>query len=94
MKTSIATLMLSSCAALAAPTMAQEPGAGAPKPAMSASMPMDCPMMAKDGQGGTGASQDMPMGKEMKCAMPVKGTTGKPAKSKPGHDHGKFHKNQ
>jgi hypothetical protein len=94
MKTLIAIVSLSAFAALALPAAAQDQAAAPAKPAMSASIPMDCPMMAKSGQGGMGASHDMPMGKDMNCAKHSKDTAGKAAKGKPAHDHGKFHKNQ
>ena len=94
MKTSLAIVTRSACAALAFPAMAQDQGATPSKPAMSASMPMDCSMMAKGGQGGMEPSHDMSMGKDMKCAKNGKDTAGQPAKGKPRHDHAKFHKNQ
>jgi hypothetical protein len=86
---------LSACAAFAAPAIAQEQAAAPPKPAMSASMPMDCPMVAKAGQGGTAPSHKMSMDKDMKCTEHGKDTAGKAkTKAKPVHDHAKFHKNQ
>jgi hypothetical protein len=93
MKSTIAMITLSAFAALAVPAAAQDHAAqdqvaAAAKPAMSASMPMDCPMMSKSVQGSTGASHDM------SCAKPGKENADKPAKGKPAHDHGKFHKNQ
>lgn len=93
MKNRIAFMALSALAALAFPAMAQDQGAAPPKPAMSASMPMDCPM-AKGVQGGMGSTHEMSMDKDMKCAKHGKDTADKPAKTKPAHDHGKFHKNQ
>lgn len=93
MNTPLSIATLSACAAMAFSAMAQDQAAAPSKPAMSASMPMDCQMMAKDGQGGMGPSQDMSMGKE--CAKHGKDTAGKAkTKAKPVHDHAKFHKNQ
>jgi hypothetical protein len=95
MKTILVIAALSACAALASPAIAQEQAAAPPKPAMSVSMPMDCPMMAKADQGGTAPSHEMSMGKDMKCAAHGKDTAPKAkAKAKPAHDHAKFHKNQ
>ncbi len=87
--------LLSSIAALAlgsAAAVAQERPAAAPAAAPAASMPMDCSaggMKRHD----HGAERNAPSAKPMPCA-PVEAASGAKAKSKPKHDHAKFHKNQ
>ena len=84
-------------AAIVSPAMAQD---SAPdKPAMSASMPMDCKTMVQGGKGSM-PRHDSQMqtvgtrGKDMPCSGEEASKSSKPAKAKPAHDHAKFHKNQ
>ncbi len=84
--------LLAACATLIAAsgsTIAQDKAAA---PAAAASMPMDCTGMKRHDHG---AERHAPSGKAMPCA-PVSAAS-KPAakaRTKPAHDHAKFHKNQ
>jgi hypothetical protein len=80
----------------AAAASAQERPAAAPAAAAAASMPMpmDCSAGAMK-RHDHGAERNAPSAKSMPCA-PAEATSGIKAKArtKPGHDHAKFHKNQ
>ena len=81
------------------PAFAQQEAAPATKPAMAASMPMDCamgPAKRHDHGAERGLGTTAPA-KTMGAACAHEGAasaTGGKAKKKPLHDHAKFHKNQ
>jgi hypothetical protein len=92
-------VLLSSFVALAlgaAAAVAQERPAAAPAAAAAASMPMpmDCNAGAMK-RHDHGAERNAPSAKSMPCA-PAEAPSGVKAKArtKPVHDHAKFHKNQ
>jgi hypothetical protein len=100
MSTRLLLATVTTLAALVSPAMGQDSAPA--KPAMSASMPMDCKSMAQGGQASmpvgkdmhSGKDMPMQMGKDMPCAGEQAAKPVKPAKAKPVHDHAKFHKNQ
>lgn len=81
------------------PAFAQQEAVAATKPAMTASMPMDCGQVsatrhdhgAERGLGATAPSKTMGAACSHEGAASA---TGSKAKKKPLHDHAKFHKNQ
>ena len=89
-------VLLSSFVALllgAGAALAQERAAAAPAAAASASRPMDCNAGAMK-RHDHAAERNAPPAKPMPCA-PAEGASGDQAKkTKPLHDHAKFHKNQ
>jgi hypothetical protein len=91
--------VLSSFVALAlgaAAVMAQERPAAAP--AADAAAPMPMPMDCNDGamkRHDHGAERNAPSAKSMPCAPAEAASSAKAkARTKPVHDHAKFHKNQ
>jgi len=91
------TFVLSSLVALvfgAYAAVAQERPAAAPAAAASMPMPMDCNAGAMK-RHDHGAERNAPSARSMPCA-PAEAASGakSEARTKPVHDHAKFHKNQ
>lgn len=78
----------------ALPVLAQQAATATP-PAPAASMPMECGKAMKAHDHGAERGLAPAAAKTMPCmGDSAEAPAAKPAKKKPLHDHGKFHKNQ